>query len=50
MLEKKDKLYTARVYRMWFEEDFIYTSWRRIYTGGIKTKELISLLFLPTTI
>ena len=48
MLEKKDKLYTARVYRMWFEEDFIYTSLaKNIYRWDKKTKELISFFTVP---
>ena len=45
MLEKKDKLYTARVYRMWFEETLFIHLAKNIYRWDKNQRAYIFLLF-----
>ena len=48
MVEKQSDLFNARVHRMCFDQDFIYTSVaRNIYRWDKKTKELISYFTVP---
>lgn len=48
MIERQNKLFTARVHRMCFDQDSIYTSVaKNIYRWDKKTKELISVCTVP---
>jgi len=48
VVEKQSDLFNARVHRMCFDQDFIYTSVaRNIYRWDKKTKELISYFTVP---